>query len=235
MATIRTQFSSHLVELRTHVTNMGAVVDRMLEAALLAVTDYRPELTKQVIRTDDEVDSIDAAVERDAALLIALQQPVAADLRVISTALKAITDLERIGDYAVDIAKIGRRIAKRGVYRPLVDLPRLAACVRSMLRDALRAMLAGDLKSVQPVIEADDEVDDLYHAFRDQLIEEMERDSGVVYQGAYMLLACKYLERAGDHVVNVAEHVYYMVTGEPAQDLAKKQRRTRAGTIGQEA
>ena len=223
MSELRTQLEQDLGELRNAVTNMGVLADRMLETAVNAVTGFVPGLARQVILEDDQADAIDAQVERDAVRLIALQQPVAQHLRVIITSLKAINELERICDYAVDIAKIGRRIARTGVYKPLVDFPRLAAAARSMLADALKAFVSGDTDLVMTVISADDIVDDLYHEYRDHLIGLMQRDSDVVYQGAFMLLACKYLERVGDHVVNVAEDIHYMHTGDPVP-LAKKRR-----------
>lgn len=214
MATLRTEMGEHLGRLRASILRIGGVADRMLEDAILAVTDHKPELTTRVISEDDRADAIDADVEREAVLLIALQQPVASDLRLITTSLKAVNEIERIGDYAVDIAKIGRRIARRGSYRQLVDIRRLANCVRSMLRDTLSGFVSGDTDLLLSVIKSDDVADDLYHQFRDYLIETMERQSAVVYQASYLLLACKYLERVGDHVVNVAEDVYYMHTGE---------------------
>ncbi|MBM3495286.1 MAG: phosphate signaling complex protein PhoU, partial [Armatimonadetes bacterium] len=210
MAEVRTQLEENLGRLRVAVSNMGALADRMLDDAIRAVTEYEPGAARKVIVSDDEADAVDTQVERDASLLIALQQPVAQDLRVIITALKSVNELERICDYGVDIAKIGRRIARSGPYKPLVDLPRLASLARAMLADTLKAFVSGDTALVHSVIEADDGVDDLYHEYRDHLIATMQQDPEVVYQAAYMLLACKYLERVGDHVVNVAEDIYYM-------------------------
>lgn len=227
MATLRGEFSEHLEHLRDAILRIGNVADRMLDRAIMAVTNHEPDLTSSVIRTDDEADAIDADVEREAVLLIALQQPVASDLRMITASLKVVNEIERISDYAVDIAKIGRRIARRGTYKPLVDIARLAACVRTMLKDVLKAFLSGDTVLLRQIIAMDDVADDLYHQYRDYLIETMERQSSVVYQAAYLLLACKYLERVGDHVVNVAEDVYYMHTGEYL--VAEKKRKWQHG------
>ncbi len=223
MSDLRTQLEEDLGALRAAVTNMGLLADRMLDTAVQAVTDFQPGMTRRVIVEDDEADAIDAQVERDTTRLIALQQPVAQDLRVIITALKAVNELERVCDYAVDIAKIGRRISRAGVYKPLVDFPRLASAARSMLADVLKAFVNGDTELVQQVIRDDDIVDDLYHEYRDYMIALMQQEPDVVFQAAFMLLACKYLERVGDHIVNVAEDVYYMHTGDPVP-LAKKRR-----------
>jgi phosphate transport system protein len=223
MSDLRTQLEEDLGKLRAAVSSMGALADQMLDDAVRAVTDFQPGAARKVISADDQADAIDAQVERDAALLIALQQPVAADLRLILTALKNVNELERVCDYAVDIAKIGRRIARNDIYKPLVDLPKLASAARSMLASALKAFVSGDTEAVHQVIQADDIVDDFYHECRDHLIGLMQQDPSIVFQAAYMLLACKYLERVGDHIVNMAEDVYYMHTGDTVP-LAKKRK-----------
>lgn len=214
MAATRTPFEIELDGLREMLLLMAARADAMLERSIRAVVDQDVGLAREVIRADDEVDRLDIQIETECMRMIACQQPVASDLRLIGTALKAITDVERLGDYAVDIAKIGRRLARRCVYRPLIDLPHLGGLVRQMLRDALAAFVDRDLAMVQTVIAADSQVDDLYHAQRDGLIDMMANDPGVVYTATYLLLAAKYLERAADHVVNIAERVHYMETGE---------------------
>lgn len=214
MTQLRTEFSEHLARLRDAILRIGSIADDMLEDAIQVIAHRESDLTRRVIERDDEADAIDADVEREAVLLIALQQPVAQDLRAITTALKVVNEIERIGDYAVDIAKIGRRILRRGKCRPLVDIARLATFVREMLRDVMTGFVSGDTELLQRVIQADDTADDLYHQYRDYLVETMERQPDTVYEGAFLLLACKYLERVGDHIVNVAEDAYYMHTGE---------------------
>jgi phosphate transport system protein len=203
---------------------MGETLDRMLDTSIRALTEQDAELTQAVLRADNEVDRLDAAIEASCLRMIALQQPVASDLRQIGTAFKVVTDLERIGDYAVDIAKIGRRIGRRGLfYKPIVDMPRIAGLARAMLRDAMAAFVNHDLELVARIVAADDELDDLYHRYRDHLIEAMRQDTSVVYIGTFLVLAAKYIERVGDHLVNVAERVHYMVTGDMVQ-LAKQRK-----------
>ncbi|NLI01058.1 MAG: phosphate signaling complex protein PhoU [Chthonomonadales bacterium] len=224
MSSTRTPFDEELSRLRTHVLAMGETLDHMLDLSMQALTGQDPELTKAVLAADDEVDRLDAEIEADCLRMIALQQPVASDLRKLGTAFKVVTDLERIGDYAVDIAKIGRRISRRGLfYKPLVDMPRLAGLVRAMLRDVMSAFVNQDLDVVARVVTADDEVDDLYHRYRDFVIEAMRQDTTQVYVGTFVVLAAKYLERVGDHLVNVAERIHYMVTGDLVQ-LAKQRK-----------
>ncbi len=226
MGTTRALFDEQLSQLRSHVQEMGTTLDTMLETAVRAVTEQNEALTSEVLAAEDEIDRLDALVEEACLRLISLQQPVASDLREIGTAFKIVTDLERVGDYAVDIAKIGRRIARRGLlYKPIVDLPRLTDLVRTMLKDAMIAYVARDPAIVQGIVAADDVVDDVYHQYRDHAIEAMRQDTTLVYLGTFVVLATKYLERAGDHLVNVAERVHYLITGELVP-LAKVRKRS---------
>lgn len=225
MATTRAGLDEQLHELRTHVQAMGTTLDLMLELAVRAVVEQDETLTTRVLSLEDEVDRLDGEVEKSCLRIISLQQPVASDLREIGTAFKVVTDLERVGDYAVDIAKIGRRILRRGLfYKPLVDLPGMCDLVRAMLKDAMTVYVNKDPQLVTKIIEADDMVDDVYHRYRDSTIEAMRQDTTVVYLGTFVVLASKYLERVGDHVVNVAERIHYLITGEllPLAKLRKR-------------
>jgi len=225
MGATRASFDEELTRLRGYVQSMGTVLDAMLEDAVRAVTEQEETLTTATIAAEDEIDRLDSLVEQTCLRLIALQQPVASDLREIGTAYKIVTDLERVGDYAVDIAKIGRRIHRRGLaYKPVVDLPRMAGLVRAMLKDVLTAYVNHDLQLVDRVVAADDVVDDVYHQYRDYTIEAMRQDTSLVYLGTFVVLATKYLERVGDHIVNVAERLHYLVTGELVP-LAKVRKR----------
>lgn len=225
MATTRASFDDELAQLRTHVRSMGLALDGMLELAIRAIIEQDEALTARVIDAEDGIDRLDGEVERTCLRLISLQQPVASDLREIGTAFKVVTDLERTGDYAVDIAKIGRRIARHGIfYKPIVDLPRMSDLVRAMLRDAMTAYAGRDQDLVERIIAADDVVDDVYHQYRDYAIEAMRQDTSLVYLGTFVVLATKYLERVGDHLVNVAERVHYLITGD-LKPLARLRKR----------
>jgi phosphate transport system protein len=199
---------------------MGSQVDQMVAQAMDALTQQDLPLAEAVMRADDSVDDLDIQIESQCMRLIALQQPMARDLRLIGTALKVITDLERIGDHAVDIAKVARKLARDSFYKPLVDLPRMSTMVRAMLHDALAAFVTHDLNLVERVVVADDEVDHLFHQIRAELHAAMERNSNLVVQASYLLFVAHYLERIADHTVNIAERVYYVETSSLAQ-LAK--------------
>jgi phosphate transport system protein len=223
----RTHYEVELENLRHLLLKMGSQVDQMVAQAMDALTGQDMPLAELVMINDDIVDDLDIQIESQCMRLIALQQPMARDLRLIGTALKVITDLERIGDHAVDIAKVARKLSRDSFYKPLVDLPRMNVMVRGMLHDALAAFVTHDLRLVAQVVEADDQVDDLFHQIRDELHSAMERSSKLVVQASYLLFVAHYLERIADHTVNIAERVYYVETSSLAQ-LAKSHK-TEAG------
>lgn len=225
MSATRTQFEEQLEALRLRLLEMGSLSDEMVATAMQALIEQNVPLAEQVIARDDVVDALDIAIETDCMRMIALQQPLARDLRLIGTALKVITDLERISDHAVDIAKVARKLARDTFLKPLVDLPRMSVSVRQMLRDALQSFITHDLSLVHQVVEADDEIDVLFHHIRDDLHAAMKRDPGVVVQASYLLFVAHYLERIADHTVNIAERVHYVETGDLIQ-LAKSHKAT---------
>lgn len=220
MSTTRTQFEVELNRIRDRLLEMGSDADHVVELAMRALTEQDVALAEEVIAYDDTVDSLDVEIESECMRLIALQQPMGRDLRLLGTALKVITDLERIADHAVDIAKVARKLARDTFYRPLADLPRMGSRVRQMLRDAMSAFVHHDLELVDRVVAADDEVDMLFHQIRDEIHAAMRRDPDVVVQASYLLFVAHYLERIADHTVNIAERVYYVETGYLTQ-LAK--------------
>ncbi|HLK61557.1 MAG TPA: phosphate signaling complex protein PhoU [Chthonomonadaceae bacterium] len=220
MAATRLHFSEELEALRHRLLEMGSEVDRMLRMAVQALTEQDITLAEEVIAHDDLVDRLDLELEGECMRLIALQQPLARDLRLIGTVLKVITDLERIGDHSVDIAKVARHLIQDTFYQPLVDLPRMAESVRHMLNQAMQAFVNHDLEQVETVVLEDDEVDMMFHRIREELHTVMQRDPALVVQASYLLFVAHYLERVADHTVNIAERVHYVETGSLSQ-LAK--------------
>ena len=196
---------------------MGSYVTDMLERAMQALVRQDVAIANEVVRMDDEADRMDLAIEQRCIKLLALQQPMSRDLRLISTALKIVTDLERVGDYSVDIAKTARRLADEPFLKPLVDIPKMGEICVWMIREALNAYVHRDLELVQKVVLRDDEVDALYDQVFTDLLAHMERDPKVIRQGTWLLHIARFLERIADHIVNVAERVYYMETGELKQ------------------
>ena len=214
----RAHFDQEIHALQNQMLEMATCADWMLSAAVDALMTGDAAVIRSVVLRDDVVDDLDITIEAQCLSLIATRQPVARDLRVIGAALKVITDIERIGDYAVDIAKIGRRMVRsHELYRPLVDLPLLAQLTRDMLHDALQAFVNLDLELVKKVISDDDAVDRLYHQMRDDLTHHILSEGPHKYAALSSLFAAKYLERASDHVVNIAERVCFIETGELRQ------------------
>ncbi len=220
MPQTRLQFAEELNRLRSRVLEMGNAVDQMLGDALRALADQSVEQAEEVIATDERIDSMDLEIESQCMRLLALQQPMARDLRLIGTALKVITDLERIGDHSVDVAKVARKLAAEPLYSDLADLTRMAVSARQMLEDGLLAFINHDLSLVDKVVAADDEIDTLFHQVRDAFHQTMREKSELVVQASYLLFVAHYYERIADHAVNIAERVYYVETGHLAQ-LAK--------------
>jgi len=217
MLRTRRAFDEELARLKQELLKMGAFVESMLDRATRALMQHDVNLAKQVIRDDDVADDLDLEIEQHCMRLLALQQPMSRDLRTIGTVMKVIADVERVGDYSVDIARTALALADRPYFKELVDIPRMATVVADMHRLALQALVHENLDLVDQVAAKDDEVDRLWEGLLQELIEIMETRPEVVRQAVQLLLAARYLERIADHAVNVAERVAYMVTGEFAQ------------------
>ena len=224
MPQTRQQFHEELAGLDRQLLQMGELVSRMTEQAVDALRDADAAAAAAVIAADDAVDTLNQDIEALCMRLLALQQPVARDLRQIGTALKVITDLERIGDHAVDIAKIGRKFAEQMLSsRPLIDVGPLAGMTQAMLARSLEALLRRDVGLARQVCADDDRVDAEYKALREQLFGLPQNDQTFTPRVAYMLLAVVYLERIADHATNIAERVHYVETG-VLEPLARQHR-----------
>jgi len=213
MRRTRQAFDEQLAELEQRLLKMGEFVETMLEKAGRALATHDTKLAEEAIAADDAADDMDLEIEQHCMRLLALQQPMSRDLRTIGTVMKVIADVERIGDYSVDIAKTAIELAQTEYYKPLEDIPQMVEIVRWMLRQALAALVAHDLTLVAKVIERDDEVDRLWYRIRGQVEHVMQERSEVVPQAVALLLVARYLERVADHTVNIAERVAYMETG----------------------
>jgi phosphate transport system protein len=213
MRRTRQAFDEQLAELEQRLLKMGEFVEAMLEKAGRALATHDTKLAEEAIAADDTADDMDLEIEQHCMRLLALQQPMSRDLRTIGTVMKVIADVERIGDYSVDIAKTAIELAQTEYYKPLEDIPQMVEIVRWMLRQALEALVAHDLALVAKVIERDDEVDRLWYQIRGQVEQVMQERSEVVPQAVALLLVARYLERVADHTVNIAERVAYMETG----------------------
>jgi phosphate transport system protein len=174
--TVRKSFEEQLQELQDDLLRMGRFVEGAVAKAMKALVAQDIALANEVIREDDIADDLDVEIETKAMKLLALQQPMARDLRIIGTALKIVTDLERIGDHAVDIAKLARLLAHEPFFKPLVDIPKLAQLSLNMVHGALQAYVNRDLELAIQVCRDDDQVDELYESLFAELVDYMKRD-----------------------------------------------------------
>ncbi len=213
MRRTRQAFDEQLQELEGRLVEMGRFVASMLEKAVRALTEQDVELAREAIADDDRADEMDLEIEQHCMRLLALQQPMSRDLRTIGTVMKVIADVERIGDYSVDIAKTAIKLADTKYFKPLEDIPRMAEMVRAMLGQAVEALVAHDLELVAQVVDCDDAVDKLWYKVLDDVERVMQERSEVVPQAVALLLVARYLERVADHTVNIAERTAYMETG----------------------
>ncbi len=195
---------------------MASIAESMVATAVESLLELDVAKAKAVLERDDDIDARDVEIENLCLRLLLLQQPTASDLRAISTAMKMITDIERIGDLAVDIAKSGMKIEKEFGTSTIVDIPRIASLARIMIRLSIEAFVRRDLAMVNEIISKDDEVDDVYRDLREQIHAHMKAQPDAVISDSWVLLAIHHLERIADHAVNIAERVSFMVTGEIA-------------------
>ena len=213
--TIRAQYDADLAALKTAVAEMGGCAADAVEAALEALCTADADAAAAVIKGDGRINSMQRDIEHRCMTLLLRQQPVAGDLRRISTAMKIVTDIERIGDHAADIAEIIPHLAaSRKAGDPAVsDAIRMGQKAHKMLLDALDALTGEDEPAAQKVIAADDEVDYDFNAIKRTLAAEIAADPGKVDAALDLLMVIKYLERIGDHAVNLAEWVEFLRTG----------------------
>lgn len=210
----RSYFDQELQELQVSLLKMSSMVEETLNDSIKGLKTQNIELAQKVIDYDDVIDEMEFMVEDKCLKLIALQSPLAKDLRIIATALKIITDLERIADYAVDIAKITIKLANEKYVKELIDIPRMAEIAARMVKGSIDAYVHLDVSKAREVAKWDDEVDGLYKQIFRELLLIMMEDPRTINQATNFLLISRYLERIGDHVTNICERIIYSVTSE---------------------
>jgi len=211
MTGMRTAYHTALESARLDVVRLGALVGDALHAAVMSLEKRDTPLAARVIAGDDDVDSLRRRVEQTCIELIWKQQPVAGELRQVAAMLEIVTDLERTGDYAVEISKNSIKLSDVALRPARIEIGRIAAIANEMLREAMRAYTERDVAIAEAVIARDDEVDELYARGIEALQEEMQADSGMVRAGTIMLFVLANLERVGDRAQNVAWHTKEML------------------------
>ena len=211
---MRKGFHEQLKELESDMIKMGSMVEEAIHKSINALQEKDLDLAQEVLDEDDKIDDFEIKLEEDTTRLIALQQPVAKDLREIIVISKLATDLERIGDHACNIANMVIKIGDEPLIKPLIDIPRMTKIVTRRLRDSLEAFIDLDVEKARKIAEEDEEVDVLDEQILRELLTFMIEDPSTIEQATSLIFISRFLERIGDHSTNVCERVIYMKTGE---------------------
>ena len=207
-------YEQQLRTLKDRLLLMSHSAEQMIADAIKALVNRRPSLAEEVIKRDDELDKLEIEIDNLCYEVLALEQPVARDLRFIATALKIVRDLERIGDTAVNIAERSRELLQEPELKRLIDLPRMAEAAQRILKNSLDAFVNSDAELAEQVIREDDIIDETYEQIFRELLTYMMQDPGYINRALKLIFIAKHLERVGDHSANIAEMVIFLVRGQ---------------------
>ncbi len=217
-------FVHDLDELKERLLWMGGLAERAVHQAMEAVLEAQEEPAQRVLAEENAINELQIEIDDRVMHLLALQQLMAADLRLVLAVSRINNDLERIGDQAVNISEAALRIVRHPRVKPYVDLPRMSELAEEMVRDSLNAVVRRDVELARSVLTRDDQVDRLRDQIFRELLTYMMGDSSVVFPAFELILVAKNLERVGDHATNIAEDVIYMVEGHDIRHLALDRR-----------
>ena len=213
MMTIRKEFDLGLQELHNLIVELGGRVEQALREAMIALQQVDVVKAKLIIRQDPELNNLEDRITEIGSKLIATQQPVAKDLRIILSAFKIASDLERMGDLAVDVAKVVLRLEGQELIKPLIDLPRMAEITNTMTYESIQAFIHENVDLAYKVGRDDDSVDALYSQIIRELFSLMVENPVTISQAVLLSFVGRYIERIADHATNIGESVVYLVTG----------------------
>jgi phosphate transport system protein len=206
-----THFQKELEGLKENLLKMATLVEEAIHDAIQSLVVRDSDLAQKTMEREDRVNDLDIAIEDMCLKLLALRQPLAVDLRFITAAMKIITDLERMGDQAVNIAERAISLNQEPQLKPYIDIPRMAEISQSMVKDVLKAFVNRDSKLARSVCERDDLVDGLNDQVFRELLTYMISDPKTITRAAHLMIVCRCLERIADHATNIAEDVIFMV------------------------
>jgi phosphate transport system protein len=210
----RNSFDLKLQQLHEDLMAMGDTVAKQIDDSINALKEQDKLLAEEVIEKDDIIDNFEQEIEDKCIKLMATEQPLASDLRRIFIVTKIITDLERMGDHAVDIAKIAKKLIGESYIKELIDIPKMAKIVKIMIKDSLDVYITRDVSRAHEVSKMDDEVDKLFKSIFAELLVIMRNDPTTINQASQFLFVCKFLERMADHTTNICEWTVYLECGE---------------------
>ena len=210
---MRSKFDEQLSQLNDMLVEMGTKVEKSITRATQAIVGHDKKKAKKAIAADRDINSMEKEIESLCLKLLLRQQPVARDLRLISAALKMITDMERIGDQAADISEIAKFLIGKEHIIDLDNIHKMADATSKMVTESIDAFVKRDLELAQQVIDYDDVVDDLFDLVKNDVIELIQKDKANGEQAIDYIMIAKYFERIGDHATNIAEWVVFSITG----------------------
>ena len=207
-------FDDELISLKENLLKMANAVEKAINLAIESLIKQRVDLAEQVIQNDDVIDDMELDIEEQCLQMIALRQPIAKRLRIIGCGYKTVSDLERVGDQAVNIARASKYLATKDLVKPFIDLPRMARIAQNMLKDGLEAYFTGDVELAKEVWLRDKTVDDLNKQIFRELLTFMMEDPHTISRAIHIIFISTNIERIADHAKNLVERVVYIVNGE---------------------
>lgn len=214
----RQVFIQELEELNNNVIKMGSTLEQSTSDMIKALENIDSDLSRKIIARDDEIDFLEQHIERECISIIAKQQPLASDLRKVTSIMKIITDIERIADHCADISEYIIMLSKKPYIKAPENLKNMIEAMKKMVADTIESFVTSDLEKATQVIIADDEVDSYFEDICGQLIKMMQDDKEIIHQCVAYLMIIKYLERMADHAANIAGWIKFIVTGNLVSD-----------------
>ncbi len=213
MTPMRYEFEKALKELHMDVLKMGSIIEQSIDDAILALKKQDVDLAQKVIERDDVIDQMEKDIEAECIMIIARQQPLAGDLRLITSVLKIATDLERIADHCADICEYTIKLSNEPYKKPIEHLPLMAKQVKKMVKATIDSFVEKDIEKIKSICMEDDIVDQQFDEIVEELQGLMQKDTSFVLQGTYFMFIAKYLERMADHATNIGEWLIFNITG----------------------
>ena len=220
---METHFQKELQELKENLLKMSALVEEAISTAVQSLVKKDSDLAKKTFEGEDQINRMEIDIEDTCLKLLALRHPMAADLRFITSAMKIVTDLERMGDQAVNIAERAVSLNEQPQLKPYIDIPRMAEITQSMVKDVLDAFVNSDSKLARSVCVRDDIVDGLNDQVFRELLTFMLSDPQTITRAVHLIIVCRCLERMADHATNIAEDVIFMVDGRVIKHHAEEE------------
>jgi len=225
-------FDAELTALNEKLLHMARLAEEAVATAVKSLKDRNEAFAQDVLRREGAINLLEIEIDELCLKLLALRQPVASDLRFITSAMKIASELERVGDLAVNIAEVSLGLLKQPALKPLIDIPRMASLAQGMVRDALNAFVNRDEKLARAVCERDDEVDSLNDQVFRELLTYMMSDPSTIDRSVGLILIGRHLERIADHATNIGEDVIYLVLGKTIKHHIEEIRRETAAKAG---